>query len=141
MLKNTKIKRVMTPAVITVGPEAVFPKILNIFNENTFHHLPVVDANRKLIGIISKEDILKVAYEASTDTTGKTYTLKHYNHLVANDIMTASPISIDPEADLYLAADLFLSNLFHAIPVVEDEKLVGIITTHDILKYSLSQEA
>ena len=50
--------------------------------------------------------------------------------------MTEFPMHLDPEDSIGLAADTFLANKFHALPIVEDQVLVGLITTHDLLKYS-----
>ena len=47
-------------------------------------------------------------------------------------------MQLEPDDTIGLAADIFLANKFHALPVVEDERLVGIVTTHDLLKYSFT---
>jgi len=56
----------------------------------------------------------------------------------ARDIMTAAPLFLDPDDTVGLALDIFLANKFHALPVVEDNILMGILTTHDILAYSIN---
>jgi acetoin utilization protein AcuB len=53
--------------------------------------------------------------------------------------MTPEPIVVDPDDSIGLAADIFLVNTLHALPVVEDNRLVGIITTHDLLKYAFAE--
>ena len=92
----------------------------------------------KQIGNISKQDFYKVAYIFSLETTGRTWSEKEYEVLKAEDLMTDHPLSLEPEDTIGLAADIFLANQFHAIPVVEDDRLVGLITTHDLLLYSFS---
>ena len=96
----------------------------------------VIDDQNKLVGIISKEDFYKFTHTLTLQTTGKTWSNIKYETICAKDIMTQSPFVLDPDDTLGLAADLFLSNQFHALPVVEINDLVGILTSFDLLKYA-----
>lgn len=128
----------MTTELVTVSPDRPAKAILDIFREHDFHHLPVVDKGEQLVGIISKEDVFKVAHVLSLQTTGKAYSDKEYKRLAAIDIMTRYPITLDPDDTIGLAADIFLANKFHALPIVEDNRLVGLVTTHDLLNFSFN---
>jgi acetoin utilization protein AcuB len=136
MKKDTAIREIMTTDLLTISPDLNTVKIREIFQENDFHHLPVVDTGERLVGIISKEDLFKLSYVLSLQTTGKTYSEKEYEVLSAREIMTKYPITLDPDDGVGLAADIFLANKFHALPIVEDGQLLGIVTTHDLLQYS-----
>ncbi len=138
MNPDKTIREIMTTKMVTVSPDRPAKAIQEIFRENDFHHIPVVGKGEQLVGIISKEDLYKVTYVLSLQTTGKTYSENEYNRLLARDIMTKYPITLDPEDSLGLAADIFLANKFHALPIVEDGQLVGLITTHDLLKESFN---
>jgi len=85
------------------------------------------------LGIISREDFYKVAFVLSTEGAKE-----RFNKLEARDIMTKYPLHLDPEDSIGLAADIFLANKFHALPIVEDGKLAGIVTSHDLLAYSFT---
>ncbi len=130
----------MTPTteLVKVAPDESVQGIQQIFESHDFHHLPVVERGEKLIGIISKEDFLKVAYVLSLNTTGPTYSQKEYQRLRAKDIMTAFPMTLDPDDTIGLAADIFLANKFHALPIVEDDQLMGLITSHDLLRFGFN---
>jgi CBS domain-containing protein len=128
----------MTTELVTVSLETNAEAIQTIFKEHNFHHIPVVDKGETLIGIISKEDFFKVSYLISYNTTGKTWTEKEYKALKANDFMTKFPLTLDPDDTIGLAADIFLANKFHSLPIVEDGKLAGMITAHDLLEYSFN---
>jgi CBS domain-containing protein len=128
----------MTTELVTVSLETNAEAIQTIFREHDFHHIPVVDKGEALIGIISKEDFFKVSYLISYNTTGKTWTEKEYQALKANDFMTKFPLTLDPDDTIGLAADIFLANKFHSLPIVEDGKLVGMITAHDLLEYGFN---
>lgn len=128
----------MTTSLVTVSPDATASRIKELFESNGFHHLPVVDRGENLVGIISKEDFLTLSYVLSLKTTGPTWSDKEYESLRAGDFMTSYPLSLDPEDTIGLAADIFLANKFHALPIVEDGQLVGLVTTHDLLKFGFN---
>lgn len=136
MNPNQPVSSIMTTQLVTVRPDDTVHKVKEIFNENEFHHLPVVADGERLAGLISKEDFFRLSYLMSLNTTGRTYSEMAYNHLKAKDIMTEYPVSLEPEDTIGLAADIFLSNKFHALPILEGETLVGIVTSHDLLQYS-----
>ncbi len=135
MNANEPIKTIMTKRLVTVSPDTDAQTIRDIFNDNDFHHLPVVDAGQVLVGIISREDFFKVNYILSLGQTGRVWSEREYQRLRAADFMTKYPLVLDPEDTIGLAADIFLANQFHALPIVDDNALVGIVTTHDLLKY------
>lgn len=136
MNPNKPIRSIMTTLLTSVSATTKIKDIQDIFSKNEFHHLPVVEDGLKLVGIISRKDFEKFNYLMSMKTTGKTWTTKSMASLCANDIMTKSVVSLDPDDSIGLAADIFLANKFHSIPVVEDDILKGIVTTYDLLKYS-----
>ena len=133
MDRNSPIKEIMTTELVTAKAEDSVNRIRQIFDANNFHHLPVIENGNVLIGIISRQDINKVvqllAYDAKDAKHGP---------MRAKDIMSKSPMLLDPEDTIGLAADVFMTNKFHALPIVEDDKLIGIITTHDLLSYCFS---
>ncbi|MFN7115420.1 MAG: CBS domain-containing protein [Saprospiraceae bacterium] len=138
MKSERTIREIMTTDLVTVKPDAVAKDIYDLFKKYNFHHLPVVENGEILVGIISKEDFFRVSYLLSNQTTGKTWSEKHYQTLAAKDFMTTYPMTLDPDDTVGLAADIFLSNKFHALPVVEDQQLIGIVTTHDLLQFSFN---
>jgi CBS domain-containing protein len=133
---QTPVSEIMTRRLITANVDDRVVKVKTLFEENKIHHIPVVDAADQLLGIISKEDFLKLSYHVSLDTGGKSFSKKWYDNTKAGEIMTKYPVSLDPEDTVGLAADIFMANKFHALPVVENDQLVGIITTHDVLLFA-----
>ncbi len=132
------VRDIMTTELITVAPDTGLSTIQDLFEQYLFHHLPVVDKGGLLMGIISREDFYRLAYRMSLRTTGKTWSEKEYKSLRAQDIMTKNPLVLDPDDSIGLAADIFLANRFHALPIVEDNQLAGMVTTHDLLLYSFN---
>ncbi len=133
---QTPVSDIMTRRLITASADDRLIKVKSLFDENNIHHIPVVDEIDQLLGIISKEDFLKLSYHVSLDTGGKSFSEKWYDNTTASEIMSKYPVSLDPEDTVGLAADIFMANKFHALPVVDNDQLVGIITTHDILLFA-----
>ncbi len=140
MKADKPIKEIMTTDLVTVSPTTRVSVIKDIFDQHDFHHLPVVEKGEELAGIISKEDFFKLSYVLSLTTSGQTYSEKEYDNLMAKDIMTKFPLSLDPDDTTGLAADIFLANKFHALPIIEDGRLIGLITTHDLLRFSFDSK-
>ena len=130
------VKDIMTTAVYSVTPEDSFTKVKAIFQDHEFHHIPVINNDGQVVGIISKEDWRSRLEMVSTESTGETWTGKYLNGLKAADVMTPNPMVLDPEDTIGLAADIFLANRFHALPIVEDNQLQGMLTSHDLLRYA-----
>lgn len=131
MNPNTPVESIMTIHLITVRPDTPLKQVATIFNKHNFHHLPVTDGQGALLGIISREDFAKVAYILSFKENGP-----GADAICASDVMTKYPLSLSPEDSIGLAADIFLANKFHALPIIEGGVLVGLVTTHDLIAYS-----
>ena len=139
MNTELKIKEIMTVNLVSIKEWTSLPKVLELFNASTIHHLLVTNKEGKLVGIVSKEDLLKFYYSTLFNTTGQVYSQKSFEHTFAKDIMTSNPITVDPDDHIGLAADIFYANQFRALPVVEIDELLGIITPYDLLKYAYSE--
>lgn len=128
----------MTRTLVVIKPKDSIDLVHSLFEKNSFHHIPVVD-HTKLVGIISKTDYLKIRHMLATTWSGETVCQDMYKDMVAEDIMTREPLIIEPADTIGLAADIFRANALHALPVVEDGELVGIVTSHDLLTYAYQE--
>ena len=138
MNPNSPISNIMTTNLVTVSPDDYLSRVTKIFESNDFHHIPVVKGGNKLVGIISKDDFQKMNYYFFEKMSEDNGTIKHKEGLRAVDIMTPYPLQIDPDDSIGLAADIFLANRFHALPVIEDGELIGIVTSHDLIRYAFT---
>jgi CBS domain-containing protein len=126
---------VMTGDLIFLHPDDSLRKVDEIFDNYTIHHIPVVDEEEKLLGIVSRIDFLKANELFSL------FNDNNFSELTVSDIMTASLTTAEPADTIAFALGVFQKNLIHALPVVEDEKLVGLVTTYDILDYFINEDA
>ncbi len=130
-LRNS-ISSIMTKNPICIGINETLAVADRLFKENKIHHLPVL-AEGKLVGMVSKSDFLFFRRGFSTENE-KLEDEVRLNNYSAKDIMTKKLAKLDPDDKILIALEVFKENLFHAIPVVENEKIVGIVTTFDIIK-------
>lgn len=127
------IESIMTRKLVAVMPQDSLELVRDIFDQHNIHHIPVVRYTT-ILGIVSKLDFLcfvKGMNVADGNDVSETERLKA--RTVA-EIMTSNPTTIDSREPIRNALQVFKQNRFHAIPVLKDGDLVGIVTTHDIIK-------
>ncbi|MFT4666127.1 MAG: CBS domain-containing protein [Polaribacter sp.] len=144
MYYNTPLSEVMTKDLTTVGPDDTLEVVDYIFNNNSFRHLPVVDKDGKILGMISKLDynLLCNGMTLFRKDLEKENNLSFFRTLLSSEVMTKDLAKLPPSTKISVAAGIFKENLFHAIPIVtEGDKLIGLITTIDMINYAYDQPA
>ena len=134
------VKDIMTSNLVTVGPDETMQKVERIFKTNDFHHIPVVEDD-KLVGLISKSDFLFFKRGFNDHSTDKRIDLFRLKVWKVSDVMVTKLAKMDPDQRINVALDIFEKNWFHAIPIVDGEKLVGIVTTLDIIRHLAKDNA
>jgi len=129
MNAETPVKEIMTKEVIVVAIDDPVAKVEDIFESNPIHHVVVLEEGQ-LRGIISKSDLLRIYRDVAKNGPPK------MDSMTAKEIMIANPMIVDPDDTIGLVSDIILANKFHSLPVVEDGELLGIVTNHDLIKYS-----
>jgi len=123
----------MTPDPITISSEIFLPEARLLLNEYDFRHLPVVDENNRLIGIITDRD-LRSAYPSSI--TGKSERMLIYGQVEKTkvaDIMTTSCSTLSLDASIDDALLIFDRDKVGGVPVVtEDQVVIGIFSMRDL---------
>lgn len=125
------VKLWMRSEVITVAADETIADACCLMDKHRIRRIPVIDQERKLLGIISKEDLKKAlpsAVDASLD--GATRALA--NQVKVDAFMSRTPITVSPADTLEKVATLMRRNKIGGIPVIESDLLVGIITESDI---------
>jgi acetoin utilization protein AcuB len=119
--------------LVTVSPEDTLEKVKEIFDTHKFHHIPVVNF-REIVGIVSKIDFEHFLGGAAMYGDNNMVSEQRLREARVKDIMTTHLGKVEPDDRINVALEIFTINLFHALPVVKDGELVGIITPFDILK-------
>ena len=126
------VGRIMHTHLVTVPPDTTILKAKDIIAEKRINHLLVVNKNEDLIGMVSDRDI-KQSW-ASPATTLSVHELNYLlSQLTVEMIMVKKIITISPGTTIERAAHIMQENRISALPVIEAEKLVGIITTNDVM--------
>jgi CBS domain-containing protein len=129
-MMNENVKSIMTTDPITILQTDTVAEAARILKKFKIEHLPVIDENHKLIGIISFYDLWECK---------KTH--DEYESVKVGEIMTKRVAKLHPEDKVGSIAEIFLENLFEAIPIVDDNNtLVGIVTMLDIIWYEYKKE-
>lgn len=132
---NLKVEAVMNTFLITVQPNDTLQVVDEIFGAQKIHHLPVVDDEGQLVGIISAKEVELMKHWGTKMELPKAKKVNDFlfHSMLAKEIMTKTMVTVSKDRTLEYCADIFKENLFHSLPVVEDGKLIGIITSHDLL--------
>ena len=127
-MTNEPLSLIMTRNVVTAAAEDTLAVARGIFLKNKVHHLPIVNGSR-LVGILTTYDLFKIVGQS-----------KDYEKIYIKDVMTTHVATLEPEDKIGSAAELFLENLFHAVPIVKEGNLQGIVTSFDVIKYEFKKE-
>ncbi|HMT53214.1 MAG: CBS domain-containing protein [Saprospiraceae bacterium] len=133
------VSTIMTPNPISIGVDEPLAVADKLFKQHRIHHLPVI-AEGALVGMISKSDFSFFRRGFLSDGVDKVEDDVRLNNYTAKDIMTKKLAKLDPDDKINVALEVFRENLFHAIPVVQNERIVGILTTFDIIN-NLAKDA
>lgn len=143
-----KVMDVMQTNVITIRTDMEIKEIARTLYDNRISGVPVVDIDGNLVGVVSEGDLLhKEANPQIPGVVGILGALIYYNGvkqydsdlkkliaLQASEIMTSDVITINKEASIEKAASLMVSKKIKRLPVIEDGKIIGIISRMDIIK-------
>lgn len=128
------ISTIMTKDLLTLRPTASIADAAAIFEKHKIHHLPVT-IDDELIGIISMTDFLffrRGFLDRSEDQKIENIRMNNYE---VSHIMTKGIATMESTDKINIALEIFKENILHAIPIVDDDRLVGIVTTHDIIAH------
>ena len=122
----------MTPNVTTVNKTNSLSDVVEIFNKHHIHHIPVVSGDQ-LIGMISRSDIDRVSFVSGTQ--GGEVSTAVYEMLDLEQVMTKNLVSVETDTEIRDVVEILSKSDFHALPVTENGKMAGIVTTHDLLNF------
>lgn len=133
---------IMSTDLVTLNEEDSADQLAVIFKNRKIHHLPVIDNEGQLVGIISQTDYERIRYGASLfrHPDVESYNEALLRSLRVVDLMTKDVQVLRPTDRLAQAYQLLKHNTFRAIPIVEKGKLVGIVSALDLLNHCFQNQ-
>lgn len=107
-----------------------------LLNEHSIRHIPVVSGD-VLVGMISRTDLERISFV--TGVEGNRLKTEVYDQFTVEQVMTKNVQTLDKDDTIKDAAEMLSFGAFHAVPVVDEKKLIGIVTTTDLINYLLDQ--
>jgi CBS domain-containing protein len=120
--KTLTVGQLMQDAVTTCTPRTDGSTIASMMTRRSFGSVPVVESDGTLVGIVSEYDLLQAMIEG-----------RDLRKILAIEIMSAHPVSVTEDQSLAQVADLFQDRYLTRVPVIRNQKLVGILARRDLL--------
>jgi acetoin utilization protein AcuB len=128
-----RVKELMTQPVTTIGADAHVRQAAELMKTHKICHLPVVENDGRLIGIVTDRDLRQMIFDpAIQERLGDV--VEALGALTVREIMTWAVITVQPESGLRQAARLMREQKVGALPVVEAGRIVGMLTERDLLR-------
>lgn len=130
------VRERMSTQPVTITADTPITEALRVMRQHHVRRLPVLNEEGRLIGIVSEKDLL---YASPSPATSLSIYEMHYllSQLKVTEVMTASVITVPPDTPLEEAARIMADHKIGGLPVVEGDRLVGIITETDIFEVFL----
>jgi acetoin utilization protein AcuB len=132
------VNDLMTVDPATIAPDAPLRRVIELMKTQGCRQLPVLDDGR-LVGIITDRDV-RLAMNSPLVVHGQSQDEEILNYVTAESCMTPDPLTVTPDTPAYRAASMLSVYKFGALPVVDGDVLVGIITVSHFLDYFSAQE-
>jgi CBS domain-containing protein len=128
---NLKVRDVMTPNPVTLSPEESLMEALQMMRLRKIRRIPVVSAAGKLVGLLTEGDLKRAEPSTLSDTQEQFMAVMEGTQV--NRIMIQNLVTASPDTPLIEAARTLFKSKYGALPVLEGEKLVGILTDNDLI--------
>ncbi|WP_298417295.1 CBS domain-containing protein [uncultured Kordia sp.] len=138
MKKRTPVSTIMTVNVITLNHTDNLDTAERLFKSKNIRHIPVVSGD-SIIGMLSYTDLLRISFADGAYEEESNVETVVYNMFTIEQVMAKNLVSVSSNTTIKEAAEILAKKEFHALPVVDDGKLAGILTTTDLINYLLDQ--
>lgn len=132
------VSTIMTRDIITLDSTDKLDTAERIFKKHNIRHIPVIEGE-KIIGMLSLTDLLRISFVDSAFSDESEVETIVYNMFTIPQVMAKNLKSVSQNTTIKEVAEILAEKEFHALPVVENDKLVGIVTTTDLIIYLLDQ--
>ncbi|MFA6378328.1 MAG: CBS domain-containing protein [Candidatus Omnitrophota bacterium] len=135
-LHKILIKDIMVTKLITVGLDTPFSQVWEIFSGQRIRHLPVINQDKKLKGLVTQRDFYRIVPpRKDVEDNGSFYLKEDLDKFILQKVMIDKVATLFPQDTLGMAINLMVQKKYGCIPIVDEKGvLVGILTQTDALK-------
>jgi CBS domain-containing membrane protein len=128
-----RVRDLMTTVVYSLRPQDDVFAVQSLMDEHNIRHVPVVDDDQDLVGLVTMRDVLRVRSPREDDLPLEMREAKLHDMRV-EEMMTEDVATVEPDDEIRFAARMMLDNKFGCLPVVQGSRLAGILTESDFVK-------
>ncbi len=135
LFKKILVKDVMVKQPFTIGLDEPFSRVWDIFKLHKIRHLPVLDNNRILKGLITQRDLYRIISPRKTLEGNLIYDKSELDNYILEYVMTKKVVTLSPQDVLGKAIDIMVNSKYGCLPIINTASfLEGIVTKIDVLK-------
>lgn len=138
MKKRTPVSEIMTKNVITLNVTDDLERAEELFKSHKIRHIPVVSGDA-IIGMLSYTDLLRISFADAIDDDANNVDTVVYNMFSVEQVMAKKLETVSSTTTIKDVAEILAKKEFHALPVVDNNSLIGIVTTTDLINYLIQQ--
>jgi CBS domain-containing protein len=138
MIRKAPVTTIMTQNVVTLKKSDSLEKSEKLFKKYHIRHIPVV-SGKAIIGMLSYTDLLRISFVDSAFEEDDYVDSIVYNMFTIEQVMVKKIVCVKSSNTIKEVAEILAKSEFHALPVVDNNILVGIVTTTDLINYLLKQ--
>ncbi|WP_296313609.1 CBS domain-containing protein [Winogradskyella sp. UBA3174] len=138
MKQRAPVSTIMSKELIALNRTDDLERAELLFKRHKIRHIPVVSGD-VIIGMLSYTDLLRISFADAVDESEKDVDTLVYNMFTIDQVMVKNVTTVDSQTSIKQVAKILAIKEFHALPVVDDGILVGIVTTTDLINYLIDQ--
>ncbi|CAL2101291.1 CBS domain protein [Tenacibaculum sp. 190130A14a] len=138
MKKRMPVSVIMTKDVVTLNYTDDLITAEKLFKANNIRHIPVVSGS-EIKGMLSYTDLLRISFADAIDEDESDVDTVVYNMFTIEQVMAKNLVTVNSSTTIKEVAEILSKKEFHALPIVDKDELVGIVTTTDLINYLLDQ--
>ncbi|OYX22822.1 MAG: CBS domain-containing protein [Flavobacteriales bacterium 32-35-8] len=137
MIRKVPVSTIMTQSVIFLKKEDSLEDAKYLFKIHHIRHIPIV-YDKSIIGMLSKTDLQRIGlWDDEVDNDSINTLVRSYTTI--EEVMTQKLASVSSSTSVKKVAEIFAKEEFHALPIVDNNILIGIVTTTDLINFLLRQ--
>jgi len=138
LLQKARIADVMTSPSIAIDVDEPFSRVPQVFNSHHIRHLPVINKDKKLVGLITQSDLYKIQPPRKLETGEWYYDEEALNNVELGRVMNTELFTLTPDQAIAQALEAMVKEKYGCVPIVDSNNvLVGILTQYDFLKMAV----